>query len=64
MIITGMLATAIGWNRRMIEDVLFRMKSDNAEVARVRPGLRRLVAAGQDADTEDAEVYATRSQAA
>lgn len=31
MFITGMLATAIAWNRRMVEDVLFRMKTDRAE---------------------------------
>ena len=30
MFITGMLATAIAWNRRMLEDVLFRMKSERA----------------------------------
>lgn len=40
MIITGMLATAISWNRRMIEDVLFRMKSEPAMAARERPRLR------------------------
>jgi len=31
MFITGLLATAIGWNRRMIEEVLFRIRSDRAE---------------------------------
>jgi glycosyltransferase involved in cell wall biosynthesis len=30
MFITGMLATAIAWNRRMLEEVLFRMKSERA----------------------------------
>ena len=33
MLITGMLAMAIGWNRRMLEEVLFRMKSERAELA-------------------------------
>jgi glycosyltransferase involved in cell wall biosynthesis len=28
MLITGLLATAIAWNRRMLEDVLFRLKSE------------------------------------
>ena len=32
MFITGMLALAIGWNRRMIEEALFRMKSDRIEL--------------------------------
>ncbi len=40
MIITGMLATAISWNRRMIEDVLFRMKSEPISTTRERPRLR------------------------
>lgn len=31
MFITGMLATAIGWNRRLLEEALFRMKSETAE---------------------------------
>jgi len=35
MFITGMLATAIAWNRRMMEDILFRMKDERAE--RVAP---------------------------
>ena len=37
LIMMGMLATAISWNRRMIEDVLFRLKSDPAR----RPHRRR-----------------------
>ncbi len=31
--ITGMLALAISWNRRMLEDVLYRMKNDAADSA-------------------------------
>lgn len=34
MLITGLLATAIAWNRRMMEDVLFRLKSERASAAR------------------------------
>jgi glycosyltransferase involved in cell wall biosynthesis len=30
LLITGMLATAIAWNRRMMEDVLFRMKEERS----------------------------------
>jgi glycosyltransferase involved in cell wall biosynthesis len=30
MFITGMLATAIAWNRKMLEDVLFRMKNERS----------------------------------
>jgi glycosyltransferase involved in cell wall biosynthesis len=40
LFITGMLATAIAWNRRMMEDVLYRMKTDAAAAATSRP-LRR-----------------------
>ena len=56
MFITGMLATAIAWNRRMMEDMAYRMKSERAEtlVARgsTRRGLRVVPAndAGFDAD--------------
>jgi hypothetical protein len=31
MFITGMLATAIAWNRRMMEDLTYRMKLDRAD---------------------------------
>ena len=33
MFITGLLAVAIGWNRRMMEDVIYRMKEERAEAA-------------------------------
>ena len=29
MYIVGLLASAVGWNRRLLEDVLFRLKDDN-----------------------------------
>jgi glycosyltransferase involved in cell wall biosynthesis len=57
MFITGMLALAIGWNRRMMEDVLFRMKSERAESsARARAALRRVIDNG-DVDGEGESVY-------
>jgi hypothetical protein len=40
MLITGLLATAIAWNRRMLEDVLFRLKSERGDTRTQR----RLVA--------------------
>jgi hypothetical protein len=40
MFITGLLAVAIGWNRRMMEDVIYRMKEDRIEAA---SGARRPV---------------------
>jgi glycosyltransferase involved in cell wall biosynthesis len=40
--IVGLLAQAIAWNRRLLEDVLYRMKDDEA---RRRPDDRRLAAA-------------------
>ncbi len=54
MFITGMLALAIGWNRRMLEEVLFRMKSERAEVATRRRAVRRTVRTGEAVvDVED-----------
>jgi hypothetical protein len=47
MFIMGMLATAISWNRRMMEDVLFRLKSEPQAPGRERPRLR-LVRTGTD----------------
>jgi glycosyltransferase involved in cell wall biosynthesis len=41
LFITGLLATAIAWNRRMMEDVLFRMKSERAERSASRIAVRR-----------------------
>ena len=53
MIITGMLATAISWNRRMIEDVLFRMKSESTATARERPRLRVVHTRGAGTEIEE-----------
>ncbi len=52
MIITGMLATAISWNRRMIEDVLFRMKSESKAVEHERPRLRIVHTQGTEMERE------------
>jgi glycosyltransferase involved in cell wall biosynthesis len=42
MFITGLLAVAIGWNRRMMEEVLYRMKEDRVEAAAAgRPPLKK-----------------------
>jgi glycosyltransferase involved in cell wall biosynthesis len=41
MFITGMLATAIAWNRRMMEDMAYRMKSERAEALTARGSVRR-----------------------
>ena len=62
MIITGMLATAISWNRRMLEDVLFRMKSEPIATTKERPRLR-LVHTSTDPH-EDREEHARRIHAA
>jgi glycosyltransferase involved in cell wall biosynthesis len=44
MFITGLLAVAIGWNRRMMEDVLYRMKEERADaVAAARRPLRKMM---------------------
>jgi glycosyltransferase involved in cell wall biosynthesis len=53
MIITGLLAMAIGWNRRMLEEVLFRMKTQQGGAARgeSRTRLRSVAAGMEDADT-------------
>ena len=58
MLITGMLAMAIAWNRRMTEEVLLRMKTARAEEAvrdAVRPQFRVVQRAGADARGEEAE---------
>jgi glycosyltransferase involved in cell wall biosynthesis len=57
MFITGMLATAIAWNRRMLEDALFRLKSQRAEDAaserrRARPQGMAVVDNDRSPDTE------------
>ena len=46
LLITGMLATAIAWNRRMMEDVLFRMKSERGASGVQRANNRRLAPIG------------------
>ncbi len=57
MFITGMLATAIGWNRRILEEALFRMKSERAELSvRRRAAQIRL---HQQPEEDDAEQSAT-----
>jgi glycosyltransferase involved in cell wall biosynthesis len=40
ILITGLLATAIAWNRRMIEDVLYRLKVDRNAPANARASVR------------------------
>jgi hypothetical protein len=63
MFITGMLATAIGWNRRMLEEALFRMKSERAESSvRRRSAIRRLQPQFQDADDAEAITFARRDK--
>jgi glycosyltransferase involved in cell wall biosynthesis len=55
LFITGMLATAIAWNRRMMEDVLFRLKEERATRAVASPALRRaarLQVAAVESDSE------------
>ncbi|MBI5288949.1 MAG: glycosyltransferase family 2 protein [Chloroflexi bacterium] len=64
MIITGMLALAISWNRRMIEDVLFRMKSEPGPAVRERPRLRVVHTQGLGTEREGSEAYAERSRQA
>jgi hypothetical protein len=48
MFITGMLATAIAWNRKMIEDVLYRMKDERAVRMSPRASVRRTTRAEQE----------------
>jgi glycosyltransferase involved in cell wall biosynthesis len=56
MFITGMLAMAIGWNRRMMEEVLLRMKAERAEAALPsRASMRRLAARNGMEETLDDE---------
>ncbi|MEX2245468.1 MAG: glycosyltransferase family 2 protein [Dehalococcoidia bacterium] len=57
MFITGMLAVAIGWNRRMMEDVLLRMKAERAErvVASQRVRVRRATANVSGRETVETE---------
>ncbi|HEY8173076.1 MAG TPA: glycosyltransferase family 2 protein [Dehalococcoidia bacterium] len=63
MFITGMLAMAIGWNRRMMEEVLLRMKSERAEAAtRSRGAMRRINARGVTEDIQDEGMQAGRTK--
>lgn len=61
MFITGMLALAIGWNRRMLEESLYRMKSDRADAGTRARALRR-VAPAADGSIEDEGVFAERDK--
>ncbi len=60
MFITGMLATAIAWNRKMIEDVLYRMKDERATRALPRVAVRRF--ARIDAFDGDEAAYEERER--
>jgi hypothetical protein len=65
MFITGMLATAIGWNRRMLEEALFRMKSERAESSvRRRSALRRVQPQFDDTDQTETELLGRTKHAA
>jgi glycosyltransferase involved in cell wall biosynthesis len=57
ILIVGMLATAISWNRRMIEDVLFRMKSEPQMAVRERPRLRVVRTRQEAVEDEGMEAY-------
>ncbi len=61
MLITGMLAMAIGWNRRMLEEVLFRMKTERAELAASKRATRASVLRRVDEDGGTA-ISDTRSE--
>jgi len=61
MFITGLLAVAIGWNRRMMQETLFRMKEDRADAAQTQRGLknapaRRLTAIESEAELEERRI--------
>jgi glycosyltransferase involved in cell wall biosynthesis len=49
MLITGMLAMAIGWNRRMLEEVLFKLREDRAGAQ--ASGRPRLWAVGRNGES-------------
>ncbi len=58
MFITALLALAISWNRRMLEDVLFRMKEERSTQRSVplrRQRLTRVVDEGEQSDVDVAE---------
>ncbi|MCH7811014.1 MAG: glycosyltransferase family 2 protein [Chloroflexi bacterium] len=52
MFIAGLLASAIGWNRRLIEDVLYRMKVEESSPELVGGTARTNGHAGDSADSE------------
>jgi glycosyltransferase involved in cell wall biosynthesis len=62
MFITGLLAVAIGWNRRMMQEVLLRMKEERSEAfARARVPARKtsrhgLAAVDVEPDLEDGRI--------
>lgn len=63
MFITGMLALAIGWNRRMVEEVLYRMRTDRAAAAPARAPLRRVTPIlGEPDDIEGEQVVGGRKR--
>lgn len=61
ILIVGMLATAISWDRRLLEDVLFRMKSEPQHAARERPRLRTVHTPHGNIDDEGREAYERRA---
>jgi glycosyltransferase involved in cell wall biosynthesis len=63
MFITGMLATAIAWNRKMIEDVLFRMKEERATRPISRVLVRRAARAVQSQGDEQQAMERERDAA-
>jgi glycosyltransferase involved in cell wall biosynthesis len=62
MFITGMLAMAIGWNRRMMEDVLLRMKAERAEAAMAPRGSSRRSSMRGIEQVEDEGTFAGRTK--
>jgi len=62
MFITGLLAVAIGWNRRMMQEVLLRMKEERAEAsvagrpARSTGRARALAAVEMDPELEEKRI--------
>jgi glycosyltransferase involved in cell wall biosynthesis len=64
MVIVGLLAMAIGWNRRMLEEVLFRMKVQRGEATRLASRTRLRTLPMDDAQTdEDSLIERTRHAA-
>jgi glycosyltransferase involved in cell wall biosynthesis len=49
--IVGLLASAIGWNRRLLEDVLYRMKNDEAQRRASQNGWKPVMAESSDHET-------------